>query len=486
MEEGRAIRRGVSEKADTPEKDNGKRALLLQGKPLQLMLKLSLPGIIGMVVVGLYSFMDGIFVGQLVGATAMGAVAMAYPLTFVNGGLSSMIGMGSASVLSRAVGRKDQATIDKIAGNLVMMNIIIGFVVTIIGVVFARQLMSLLGAQGEILDMGEHYVRIIFMGSFFVTFGSSANMIMRGEGEMVKAMTIMGASALLNIALSPIFILMFRDSGAGVEGAAIATVVSQIMLAATMVWWFVKKEKVARIHAIKIDRRVFSEVMKVGVSAFLMQFITIIQQAVIYNAAGAWGGDTWQILFGAALRYQAFGFIPLWGVSQGFQPVAGTNYGAKLYDRVRQMTKTFALGATALALIFWVPAMIAPSAVLSMFITDPDMVALGAGDFRILMSVFFLYGFMIVGMTLLQALGKGGKAAFLGIARPLLFFVPLVLIVPNLFGLGVHGIWIGAMLSDLLISLITIAFIAIEFKAMRSLAAVSEVTMPKAETSVSL
>lgn len=451
------------------QKQESKRAMLLTQTPVRLMVSLSLPAIVGMVVVGLYTFVDAIYVGQLVGATAMGAVAVAYPFTFVNSGLSSLIGMGSASVLSRAIGANDQRTIDRVAGNLVFMNIVLSSAVTVLGIVFARELLMLAGAEGEMLELATSYLRIIFAGSLFVNFGQSSNMIMRGEGELVKAMLIMASSAVLNIVLAPAFILALRGQGLGVEGAACATVLSQAALAALMAWWFAKREKVARVHGVRFDGALFSEVLKVGFSAFFMQVLTLVQQAVIYRAAAEWGGAEWQILFGAALRVQAFAFIPLWGVSQGFQPAAGTNYGAGRHARVRRIAVTFALGATALALVFWIPALLAPEALLSLFITDPAIVALGAGDFRVFFSTYVLLGFMIIAITLLQALGKGGKAAVLTLARPLIVFLPLVVVVPRLAGLGIHGVWLASALSDGCVAVIAVVLMLGEFSRMRAL-----------------
>ena len=146
------------------------RTQLLTASPFQLMISLSLPAIIGMVVVGLYSFMDRVFVGQLIDQVAMGAVSVSYPFTLINSGISTLIGVGSASVLSRAVGKKDQETIDKIMGNLIALNLILGLIVTALGMIFTRPILSLSGAEGEILNNAERYLRIIFAGSLFVNF----------------------------------------------------------------------------------------------------------------------------------------------------------------------------------------------------------------------------------------------------------------------------------------------------------------------------
>ena len=203
------------------------RTQLLTATPLQLIVSLSIPAIIGMVVVGLYSLMDRIFVGQLIDEVAMGAVAVAYPFTLINTGVSTLIGVGSASVLSRAVGKKDQSTIDKIMGNLVALNLIFGIIIIAVGIIFTRQLLTLSGAEGEILDNAERYLRIIFAGSLFVNFAQSSNMIMRGEGLLKKAMVFSAGSAIMNLILDPILISVLHPYGMGIEGAAYATIISQ-------------------------------------------------------------------------------------------------------------------------------------------------------------------------------------------------------------------------------------------------------------------
>ena len=425
-----------------------KRELILTRSPGRLMVSLSLPAIVGMVVIGLYTFVDAIYAGQLIGVDAMGAVSIAYPFTFINSGLAAMIGMGSASVLSRAIGARDQKSIDQVMGTLVVMNLVLSLAVTVVGVAFARPLLALTGAEGAMLDLGECYLRIIFLGSLFVNFAQSSNMIMRGEGELARAMGIMAGGAILNMVLAPVFILALRDQGLGLEGAACATVLSQAVLAGVMLWWFVKREKTARIVRVAVSPAILPEVLKVGASAMLMQVLVLVQQAIAYRAAAAWGGAEWQVLLGAALRIQAFAFIPLWGMSNGLQPAAGTNYGAGLYGRVRKLTIVFCLGSMALALLFWVPAMLAPEATLSLLVSDPAVAAMGADDFRVFFSTYLVAGPMVMGITLLQALGQGGKAAILTFARPVALFVPLVLILPNVAGLGIHGVWAASALSD--------------------------------------
>lgn len=446
------------------------RTQLLTASPFQLMLSLSIPAIIGMVVVGLYNFMDRVFVGQLIDEVAMGAVSVSYPFTLINTGVSTLIGVGSASVLSRAVGKKDQGTIDKIMGNLIALNLILGVIITITGMIFTRPILGFSDAEGEILNNAEEYLRIIFAGSLFVNFARSANMIMRGEGILKKAMLITGTGAVLNIILDPVMISLMKTWGNGVEGAAYATVISQIVTATITLWYFLKKSKMVRIHKIRVEGSLLSEIFGVGVSAMLMQVMTLVQQTVLYNVASRYGGETWQIILGAALSIQSFTLIPLWGMSQGFQPAAGTNFGAKQYDRVKQMTKSFSIGATALSLIFYVPIQLAPGTILSWFIKDKDIVGQGVADFRILFSTYILLGFVLMVITLMQSLGKASKASILVMMRQIVLFVPLAILLPMVGGLGIDGVFLAPALTDLVVMVLAVFLLMGEFRNISKLA----------------
>lgn len=450
------------QKADT-------RTQLLTAPPFQLMLSLSLPAIIGMVVVGLYSLMDRVFVGQMIDQVAMGAVSISYPFTLINSGISTLIGVGSASVLSRAVGKKDQNTIDKIMGNLIALNLILGVIVTVLGMIFTRPILTLSGAEGAILANAERYLRIIFAGSLFVNFARSSNMIMRGEGLLKQAMVFSGGSAILNIILDPILISVLEPRGMGIEGAAYATVIAQILYAAAMLWHFKSRSKNVRIHKIRVETSLISEIFGVGFSAMLMQVMTLLQQTVLYHTAHSYGGDDWQILLGAALSVQSFTMIPLWGASQGFQPAAGTNYGAKQYDRVKQITKVFIAGATILSLIFYIPIQLSAETVLSWFIKESRIAAMGVTNFRILFSTYIFLGLVLMVITLMQSLGKASKASVLVLLRQIVLFVPLVILVPKLGWLGINGVFLAPALTDLVVLLIAAFMLVSKFRSLTKL-----------------
>ena len=440
------------------------RTKLLTQNPVSLMFELSIPAILGMVVVGLYNFMDSVFVGQMVGSVQMGAISVSYPFTLINGGTAAMLGVGSASVLSRAIGKKDEATIGKIIGNLVAMVILLSAIITVVGMVFTRPILTLAGASGDILNYAEKYLRIVYAGSLFVNFFQSANMVIRGEGQLKKAMLIIGSGAVLNIILDPIFITLLNPVGRGMEGAAYATVLSQIIQALITVWYFKKKSQHVKIGRIRIEKSLLPQILAVGVSALLMQVLTLVQQTVIYRVASNYGGETSQILLGAALRVWNFAFVPLWGISQGFQPAAGTNYGAKDYDRVKKLTGVFVASATILSLLFYIPVELFPANVLSLFITTPGVAASGATNFRIMFSTYILQGSFLIAVTLFQSLGKANKATWLVLFRQIILFIPLAVILPMIGGMGIRGVWLAIALTDAILVVITISMMLAEFR----------------------
>ena len=348
---------------------------LLSKRPIDLLFQLSIPAVIGMIVIGLYPLMDGIFAGNIIGQSAMTACGVALPLTFFNSGTSTLLGVGSASILSRSLGKGDRETVDKIMGNLIYFVILFSVIITVGGIILAPHFLDLVGASGEIKELGVRYLRVIFLGSIFVNFTQSANMVMRGEGLMKRAMGIMAMGAFINIILDPI--LMKAMGEYAIEGAAIATVVAQIIQAIVTLYYFKNKSENVKIGKIRKYKEVYKEMFGVGVSAMIMQVFFMIQQTLLYKQAFLYGGETNGILMAATLRIYAFSFIPLWGMSQGLQPVVGTNFGAKKFDRVRETMKVFSIGGLVLAAIFWIPVQIFTREILSGFNVSEEIISQG-------------------------------------------------------------------------------------------------------------
>ena len=435
---------------------------LLTKRPIDLLFQLSIPAVIGMIVIGLYPLMDGIFAGKIIGQTAMTACGVAMPLTFFNSGVSTLLGVGSASVLSRAIGKGDQKTVDKIMGNLIFWVILFSAIITVGGILLAPHFLDMVGATGEIKAYGIRYLRVIFIGSLFVNFTQSANMVMRGEGLMKKAMLIMGFGALLNIILDPILMIVMGEYA--IEGAALATITAQFVQAAVTLHYFLKKSKVVKIHKIQSDAEIKKEMFSVGSSAMMMQLLFMIQQTMLYKMAFKYGGDTNGILMAASLRVYAFSFIPLWGMSQGLQPVVGTNFGAKQFDRVRQGMKVFSIGGLILAAIFWLPSLLFSSQILSLFGVEASIIAQGVGNFRLFYSVFILYGVMVMTITFFQSIGNGKKAGMIVMLRQLFLFVPAMIFLPMAF--GIKAVWFTQPLVDFIMITVGILMMLSELNKM--------------------
>ena len=432
------------------------REELTSGNMFKLMLKLGIPGIIGMLVISLYSFVDAIFVGRYVGDKALGAISIAYTFTLINNGIAVLVGIGSASVLSRAVGRKDQKTIDSVMGNVFVLTLLMSSAVTVLGYIFAPQLLHVVRAEGEMHELGVKYLRIVYLGSIFVNFGQAANMVMRGEGKMALAMAIMGSGAVLNIVLDALFIIVFKQ---GIEGAAIATVISQAVFALATFFYFLCFSKNIKFKSFKLEKSLVGETFAVGMSAMFMQVLSLVQQTVMYSTLKKYGGEDQVILMGAFFRYMMLAFIPLWGLSQGFQPFAGTNFGAGLFERVKKGTFLFYGFGVVLAAVFWLVFLASPESVLSLFIKDnPALVAAGKTNATLAFLIFPLMPIMILNITLFQALGKAKPAGFLAISRQLVLFVPAVLILPHF--LGVRGVWAAGLFVDSLLVIISIIITA--------------------------
>lgn len=433
-----------------------KREHLISGNMFKLMLELSIPGIIGMFVISLYSFVDAIFVGRYVSSVALGAVSLAYTFTLINNGIAVLVGIGSASVLSRAVGRSDQETVDSIMGNVLLLTLLFSLGTMTIGLIFAPQLLILIGAEGEMLRLGVSYLRIVYIGSVFVNFGQAANMVMRGEGRMGLAMLLMGISAVLNIILDAVFVIVLKK---GLEGTAIATVISQVVLAICNFCYFAFFSKNVKFKHFKLQKSIVKETLSIGFSAMLMQVFALLQQAVMYSTLKRYGGEDQVILMGAFFRYMMLSFIPLWGISQGYQPFAGTNFGAQKFERVKKGTFLFYGFGLFLSLIFWLVFLIIPEQVLGLFLKNKELISLGRTNSMLAISLFPLSAIMIINLTLFQALGKAKYAGMLVIARQFLLYIPAVLILPVFF--GTRGVWISSPIIDTLVTVLS-AFIVIK------------------------
>ncbi|WP_032122419.1 MATE family efflux transporter [Clostridium amazonitimonense] len=443
---------------------NKNREELINGNMFTLLLKLSIPGIIGMLVIGLYNLCDAIFVGKLVGETALAAVSISSPLTFINNCIAVLVGVGSSSTLSRAIGSKDNEVVDKILGNLILSVLVLSLIVTILGCLFAENLLSFSGAKGEILKSGTSYLRIVYIGSFFVNFSQSANMLIRGEGKMKEAMSIMAFGAVLNIILDPIFI---KTLDFGIEGAAIATIIAQIIQAFITFMYFKRNKSLLSVNKLKFAFDLMPEILSIGGSAAMMQLMYLVQQTALYKLTSIYGGDEQLVLMGVALKILMFTFIPIWGIGQGLQPIVGMNFGAQKYNRVKDAVKIFSIASTIFIGVLWGFYMINPRVVLGWFINDRTLIETGAKFFRLMFLTFPVSGVIVMSMTFFQSIGKGGKSALISILKQVVLFMPIAIILTK--SVGIKGTWLASPVTDAIVFILSIVLLSIEFKKLYSI-----------------
>ena len=437
------------------------RKELLEMSMSKLFFKLALPAMIGMMAVGLYNVVDAIFVGQLVSAEGVGAIVVAYNISLLNMAGAMLFAMGAMSVLSRAIGEKDYKTINKLFGNVLIGVSVVSIILTIIVYNFSGSMLKFVGAEGEILELGTRYIKILSLGFVFSGLGPALNFLIRGEGQMKAAMKIIIFGMLINIILDPILIKGF---GMGIEGAAVATIIAQFCVLLGDIIYFRSGKSIIKIskHSFKLSFDIMPKIFNVGIAGSLMQIMPAIQMSLLFKVLSSYGGENSIIIMGASYRVMMFAFITLWGLAQGMQPIIGANYGAKKFDRVKESFLTFAKISTGISASLWLLFMLFPKFILSCFITDPTLVQLGIDQFRIFLGIFFLYGIMSMSIVFFQGIGKGSKAATLAIGRQILFFIPIVLILPRF--IGETGAWLAIPLGDLFTIIMSIFLLKKEFK----------------------
>jgi putative MATE family efflux protein len=427
----------------------------------KLFFKLAIPAIIGMFMYSIYIFIDAIFVGQWVGTEGLAAISIVQPLVLVNLVIASFIGMGFSSLLSRAIGANDKKTISNILTSSTFFILIFSLVYSTLGYIFSESLVGFMGAEGLVLDYGNSYFTIVILGGFFFNFVAASTMLIQAEGRIKAAMIIITIGSFLNIILD---IILIYYLGMGIEGAAIATVASMIVTASiTIFYYLIGGSKLSfTLSGLKSSPHLLKTITPVGSSGLAMQLLALIEHLLIYKTVSIYGGSEELALIGASLNMLAFAGIPLWGIAQGLQPLIGMNFGAKQINRVKEGYKKFLLGATVIASVIWLLFMLFPSQILSIYITDIDVVKSGVFMFQIVMGAFFLRGFISIPIILFQSIGQGAKAFFMLLSDSILLFVPVIIILP--IYMGINGVWYAILIGDILIVFLGLALVIHQFK----------------------
>ncbi len=429
----------------------------------KLLINLSLPATIAMMVNALYNLVDTIFVGRGVGAIAIGGLTIAFPIQMVIMAFAQMIGIGAASAISRSLGAKDVERADYIAGNSFLCVIILSSIIAVIGLTFTEPMLRLFGSTDTILQYAKDYITIILWGSIFFSFAMSSNNLIRAEGNAKISMTAMLIGAILNMFLDPIFIFIFK---LGIKGAALATIISQFISFLYILKYLYsgKSSLKIKLHHLKPKPHIITEIFTVGFAAFARQVTGSAVAIIVNNSLRIFGGDIALIIVGILHRVTMFLFMPLFGVIQGMQPIVGFNYGAKKFDRVKEVLKLSILATTAIATIGWLIVELFPFVIISVFTGDIEVIEKGSTIMRIVISMVPVIGIQIVGAALFQSLGKAVPSLILSLLRQVLLFIPLIIILPRVLGLGLLGIWIAYPVADVLSVILTTLFLRSELK----------------------
>ncbi len=438
---------------------------LLEESMGKLFLKMAIPGMAGMIVIGLYNLVDSIFVGQFIGPEAVSAVTMGYAVVLVNQAILSLFATGAASVFSRALGANDKKTMSKVFGNVFWPVSFFSIILTIATYIFAKEILILFGAGGEILLLGIKYLKILSLGFIFGSLGPALNFLIRGEGKMGSAMKIIAVGTITNIILDPILILTFNM---GIKGAAVATIIGQALIVAGDFIHFFSKNSSINLSpkSFRISFDIMPEILKIGISGMVMSIAVALQLGILLSLSSAYSMSS-NIVMSASFRVMSFFYIPIFGISYGLQPVIGANYGAGLYERVRESFFFFGKISSTISCTLWIFFQVFASFILSWFITDPKIIAEGTTLFRIFMSSFIIYGFIAVAIMLFMAIGSAGKGALLTMGRQILFFIPLALLLPRI--MGEKGVWLSYPLGDILVTILGLILVSTEIKKLKAL-----------------
>ncbi|MCA1023925.1 MATE family efflux transporter [Halobacillus halophilus] len=422
----------------------------------KLLANLSIPAMIGMFVMALYNVIDTLFIARGVGILGVSGVSIGFPVMMVIMAIAAAVGIGGASVISRRLGadKKDEA--DLVFGNVLIMIILISSVGFIGAFTFLEPLLKIFGATENIMPYAKDYLFPIMVGSLFFSFAFATNNIIRSEGNSRFAMITMIIPAVLNIILDPIFIF---GLDMGVQGASVATVISQATVSIVVLNYFLKGKSslTVRRAALKLQTKIIREIITIGMPAFIRQVAGSAMMIAINLMLIKFGGEFEVGVFGIVQKLAMFTIMPMIGVLQGMQPIIGYNYGAQNYERLKETVKLGMKVVTIISAGIFVVMMAFPNVLMMIFTGDQATIDTGAHAIRIMFAFAVLIGAQVVSGGLYQALGMAKPAMILSMARQVLFLIPLVLILPNFF--GVTGVWLAFPAADLLAFILSMVFL---------------------------
>ena len=433
-------------------KQSSKMELLGNAPISKALMAMGIPTMLGMMVNAVYNLVDAYFVGGL-GTSQMGAISVVYPIGQVVVGLGLLFGNGASSYLSRLLGKGDKEKANQVASTALYGSVTAGAVMIILSMIFLRPILKLLGATDSIMPYAVTYAGIYIISCIFNVFNVTMNNIVTSEGAAKTTMCALITGAILNIGLDPLFIYVFDMR---VAGAAIATAISQIVSTSVYLVFVQKKKSIYRfkIKNCSFTKEIMSEIFKIGIPTLVFQILTSLSISLVNTRAMAYG-DSVIAGMGAVTRIVSMGSLMVFGFIKGFQPIAGYSYGAKKFDRLQEAIKTSILWSTVFCAIYGLILAIFSERIISQFTKDDlQMIQAGTQSLSINGISFILFGFYTVYSSLFLALGKGLAGFILGACRQGICFVPVILILPALW--GINGILYVQPIADVLSAIITV------------------------------
>jgi Na+-driven multidrug efflux pump len=421
--------------------------LILEGPPLQVLVRMAVPAVAVMLMFGLNSVMDAVYIGQLIGERALAGVSLAFPITQITLGLGSLGGIGGGVMLSIAIGRGDSDLLRRLPGTCVGIAVLLAAGYALLGVGFAEALVRGMGATAELEPIAASYLRAHAIGGVASIAGLTLNMLLRGEGKMALAALFMGAGLVANLVLTPFFIAVLDW---GVAGAAWATNLGAL-LGGLLVWIrFARGQASYPVDAryIGVGRELSGRIARLGVPAMISSSMGLVQAVVVFNVLSRIGSEQDVAFYGAAWRVLLFLLTPLFGLMRAFQPVAGINYGAARWDRVRLHYWLFVGAGLVMVLPIWIVLNLFPGEVLAIMLPDVTFSAQELLHFRVLMVVLPALPIVFTALALLPAVERPGLATTVSVTRQLALYVPVMLLLPQ--WMGISGIYYGATAIDLI------------------------------------
>lgn len=442
-----------------------KTAFLGTAPLIPTLLKLGVPAAVGLLINALYNVVDTIFVGHGVGSLAVAALSIAFPLQMLVAAFAQALGAGGASVLSRRLGEGRPEDAARVVGSIVTTVALLTLVMSVLVLGFADPILRVFGATETILPFARDYLLVVGIGFVFNGLSMSISSLLQAEGSAKRSMQALILGAVINIVLDPVFIFVVPW---GIQGAAFATVISQVCVFAYMVFLYRHKKThvaVSRSH-FRPERSILNEASALGVPGLVQNAGMSVLMIIVNQSLGAYGGDDAITIYGMVNRLMSLGFLPMFGLVQGFQPVAGYNFGAKNYRRVKQALSSALALAFGVMAVVWILFLSIPGLAMGMFTGDGQLADRAGAILRVLILAFPLVGLQVVGATYFQAVGRARPAMILGLSRQFLVLIPLLLILPLFFGLG--GIWWAFPISDAAATTLTLVLVIREVSHLES------------------